>query len=399
MAKKIGLVGFVFALVLTWMTEVEAISAWSRKYGADCSMCHWKQNKLNATGKDFLKRGHRMAGEDARTKEGAWANLSDYVSITQKTRVAYDESASNRPGFYVEALSLYAGGPIDKNFSFFYEQYLHENNKSGADREKLAEAYLMSTSSDDPNYYSFRIGQIAPFLLHTHGTGGRLSISRPYVLESASFAANNPYAPRARQYGVELAANMNDMHSALGIVNGTGHKNINPPGDTNTAKDLYLAIDKNLDANGSSIGFYGYKGTWSLNAADATSMGIATTYLATSEIDFNQIGLIGNYTNSRISLLGGLLMGQNNPSGGTSTSNLGYYVEGDVALVETAALFGRYDNWDGDTSKADNETVQLAAGVSIEPLKSGRVALEAQSTRTGTGASSSKVIAEIQYMY
>ena len=390
---------FVFSAIVMWGAESFAITAWSRKYGADCSMCHWKQNKLNSTGKEFLRRGHRMAGEDVKTKDGAWANLSDYLSITQKTRLLYDGTASNRPGFFVEALSLYAGGPIDKTYSFFYEQYLHENNKSGADREKLAEAYLMGTFGDGNEYSTLRIGQISPFLMHVSGTGGRLPVSRPYVLESASFASNNPYAPRARQYGLEIATNRGDLYGALGLVNGTGHKNINPAGDTNAAKDLYLTLEKAFDDNGSSIGLYGYNGIWSLNAADAASTGIATTYLSTAETSFNQIGIIGNYTTSIISFVGGALVGQNSPSGGSVTNNLGYYLEADLAAAEKLALFGRYDNWDGNTATANNETRQITAGFSIEPMSAGRIAVEAQSTQTGSAASTEKLLAEFQYMY
>ncbi|MBI5700499.1 hypothetical protein HZC34_01475 [Candidatus Saganbacteria bacterium] len=397
--KKIAVLFFVFVFSLVLLSEVNAISAWSRKYGTDCSMCHWKQNKLNSTGKDFLRRGHRLAGEDSKTKDGAWANLSDYVSVTQKIRAQYENTASNRPGFYVEALSLYAGGPLDKTYSFFYEQYLHENNKSGADREKLAEAYLMGTFGDDKDYNTFRIGQVSPSMLHLAGTGGRLPISRPYVLESASFAANNPYAPRARQYGIEFAANRGDMFGALGIVNGTGHKNINPAGDTNGAKDIYLTVEKAFDDNGSSIGLYGYNGVWSLNPTDAAALGIATTYLSTSETNFTQLGLIGNYTNSIVSFVGGALVGQNSPVGGTSISNLGYYVEADLAIAEKAALFGRFDNWDGNTNISNDETRQVAAGLSVEPMKAGRIALEGLVTQTIGSAPTTKIVSEFQYMY
>src|SRR3989338_4591506 len=370
--KKFLVFGFALALVLAWITDAEAITAWSRKYGADCSMCHWKQNKMKARGKEFLKRGHRMAGESGKAKEGGvWNNISDYVSLTEKIRVQ-SEQGSSRPGFYVEALALYSGGPIDDKFSYFFEQYLHENNKSGADREKLAEAYLEYTSSDDADFWIARIGQISPNLMHIYGTGGRLSISRPYVLESASFASNNPYAPRGRQYGVEVGANVWDTFGVLGVVNGTGHKIINPPGDTNAAKDFYATVEKVFDANGSSVGFYGYKGTWQLTPTVATDTGISTTYLSTAETNFYQLGLLGNYTLDRVSVLGGVLAGVNTPTGGTETNNLGYYVQCDLALGEKAAVFGRDDNWDGNTATANNETQQLVAGFSVEPLGSGR---------------------------
>src|SRR3989338_6653425 len=87
--KKFLVFGFALALVLAWITDAEAITAWSRKYGADCSMCHWKQNKLNATGKEFLKRGHRMAGGSGKAKEGGgWKKYRRLCRLRGETRGA-----------------------------------------------------------------------------------------------------------------------------------------------------------------------------------------------------------------------------------------------------------------------------------------------------------------------
>lgn len=397
--KKIAVSVLVLGLCFIWAMEADAITAWARKYGADCSMCHWKQNKLNAQGKEFLRRGHRMQDESSRTKDGAWSNLSDYVSLTQKIRYVKDSESSDKPGFFVEALALYGGGPIDNKFSYFFEQYLHENNKAGADREKLAESYLMFTSGKDNNFITFRVGQIAPYLVHVNGTGGRIPVSRPYVLESASFAGNNPYAVRGRQYGIETALNLGDLYGSVGVVNGTGHKNINPSGDTNADKDVYVTIDKNLDDNGSNVGIYAYKGKWSLTAANAATLGLSATYVADPGIDYNQVGILGNYTNSMLSFTGGALTGNNSPIGGAATNNLGYYAQVEYAPSNILAVYSRYDNWDKNTAASSDEEKQLAVGFSVEPLSSGRFAFENQTTTKGTAAATNKFTAELQYMY
>jgi hypothetical protein len=49
-----------------------------------------------------------------------------------------------------------------------------------------------------------RFGQFAPYLLHLHGVGARLSQDRPFVINSGTIG-DNPYKPFTRQYGLELS--------------------------------------------------------------------------------------------------------------------------------------------------------------------------------------------------
>ena len=53
----------IFALVLLAPHQAEAIPAFARKYGFECTQCHTAWPKLNAFGRDFKMNGYRIEGE------------------------------------------------------------------------------------------------------------------------------------------------------------------------------------------------------------------------------------------------------------------------------------------------------------------------------------------------
>src|SRR3989338_510414 len=128
MMKKIPLMyGMLVALCLTFAaTDVFAIAAWARKYGFDCTVCHWSVNKLNKTGQDFLRQGNMTGNSD----------FSDFG------------------------------------------------------RTKLADAFLQYTYGDEKKFTTARFGQISPQLLYIHGTGGRFGKDRAMALTSTLGSTN-----------------------------------------------------------------------------------------------------------------------------------------------------------------------------------------------------------------
>src|SRR3989344_2826155 len=113
------LVGFVFFL---FAPKAEAINAWAKKYGLECSTCHSVgQSTLNPFGQDFLRRGHRMSDDEV------VADLSKLFSINTKLRVHDSNSVGHNSTFEVHAFSVYTGGVLSKHFSYFTEMYLYEN--------------------------------------------------------------------------------------------------------------------------------------------------------------------------------------------------------------------------------------------------------------------------------
>ena len=210
-------------LVMGFAQYSFGIAAWARKYGADCSMCHWGGFKLNKTGQDFLRYGHQMPGETAAGK-----SLNEYASMTGKVRFNAEQAKAASPSFEEHAFSLYTGGPLDNGFSYFVEMYFHENSgkTSGASdfndygRSKLAEAYIQYTRGGDDMFTTVRFGQILSQLLYIHGTGGRVPYARSAALTSK--VGSNPYTPFQRNYGIEVDQKFKSFQLGAGLVNGTG---------------------------------------------------------------------------------------------------------------------------------------------------------------------------------
>src|SRR3970282_695052 len=122
-------------------------------------------------------------------------------SIAQKSRYNWGETetggvkSAKVNSFEQHALSLYMGGPLQKDFSYFAELYWHENSgkTSGTGdlddyaRSKPADAYLQYLNrQSEESYTSIRFGQFSPYLLHLHGVGARLSQDRPFVIHSGT---------------------------------------------------------------------------------------------------------------------------------------------------------------------------------------------------------------------
>lgn len=389
------------ALAVGWLLapvpEAHAITAWARKYGVSCNTCHTAGYKLTGMGQKFLRAGHKMPG-DVSMKD---AKMTDYLALTGKLRTtatyAKVSEATKQDviktgnGFQAHAFSLYTGGPLDKGFSYFGEIYLSENEAVSADpakladeknslqgnwaRSKLAEFYLQYHKYfGDDAFISARMGRIMSSLVHLHGGGARLEYSRP--LPFTSTQGDNPYRTYNRQYGWALGAGLKDVFLELGLVNGTGKVENAVELDTDHHKDVYATLDYSLDANGSMIGGYFYKGYYPLHWMGKAQGGDR----------FYQYGLLGNYTLKSGpvggALVGSLLWGNDRftPTGSTQEMNhrsLTYYVEAQAHFKDgDIAPYAKWEYFDKDTSLPDNEKFGPAFGVHYKPFDHGRFVLE-----------------------
>jgi len=190
-----------------------------------------------------------MPDEEGIGSEGY--NLANYTSWASKVRFVADKDADPSTKFDVESLSIYSGGPIDKNFSYFFEYYMHERagDAAGAgSRSKLADAYLFYNSDAAADtFYWVRAGQIYPYLIYYYGSGGRLSISRNEA-NNCRPGGGNDYTPRDRAYGVSAGyVYEGKLLGEVGIVNSAGG-NANPNiAETNNFKDVYATLEYVLE--------------------------------------------------------------------------------------------------------------------------------------------------------
>jgi len=398
MAASALIVGLA-ALAFAFARPASAVPAWGRKYGTDCTACHVAGFKLNRMGQNFLRAGHTMPGGEEKQ------DLSDYVSYAQKIRYNWaqtDTEGTVLPGtkvnsFEQHALSVYMGGPLQKDFSFFAELYFHENSgkTSGTGdlddyaRSKLAEAYLQYINrQNDESYTSVRFGQFAPYLLHLHGVGARLSQDRPFVINSGT-VGDNPYKAFTRQYGAEVSQYYRGVNVAAAVMNGTGGKLFNRV-DNDLKKDVYGTLDYSFDDYGSMVGVYGYLGHYPLQADNAAK------YKLDAYDDFNQVGVLGNYTMKQGALVGALFAGKNEfliesvaprDSVVTERKSLGYYAELQVyALHPRVHPYLRFDFWDANTDMDDNEVLGPLLGISWRALDHGRLNAHYQYLKTRKGA-------------
>src|SRR3989338_11375739 len=404
-------------LILILTTDSDAITAWARKYGVDCSVCHISGYKLTRAGQTFLRLGHKMPG--ASDKE---ANLSDYFSITAKIR-GWNETQkvettsvteTTKSSFEAHALSIYSGGPLDSGFSYFTEMYLHENERktpaistelTDSDmgdwaRSKLAEAYLQYGNERDDLYFTARAGRIMPWLIHLHGGGARLEYSRPLPLTET--VGSNPYRPFSRQFGAGVGVGFKEAFFEAGVVNGTGKYENTVEIGTDTYKDIYASLDYSIGDNGSMVGVYYYNGQFPLH--------LLKTKGGENADKFNQTGVMGQFVIKQGALIGAYFSGSDEytPTGGTSNvtyKSQSYYAEIQGYFMDSSlSPYFRWEFFDPDTDRSDSsEKSGPVLGIHWKPFDHGRFVLEA-SNYTTNDSSIKKTInrditLEMQFMF
>jgi len=338
--KRLALIPLCIFLIVAFLpADASAITAWARKYKLDCSACHsGPMYKLTPMGAEFLRRGHRMADDEPTI------NLAELISVNTKLRVHDSNAAGRNSTFEVHAFSLYTGGAIAKRWSYFAEFYMYENTgrttaavNADLGRSKLADAYLMFTSTPEKTTYTtVKLGQISPSqMLIYWNVGPRYTETRPYIVNNSTVAPNT-YRPFVRNFGIEVAQTVSDFHAAIGVVNGTGSSVTNSI-DNNESKDFYGSADYVLDDQGSAFGVYGYKGK-----------GLITpTTGATWENPFHRVGVFGQYVKGPLNLTAAFTRGTEQVNAaGLETDNLGGLFEADYVITEKVAVFGRYDYFD-----------------------------------------------------
>lgn len=395
-----------------------AIPAFSRITKAKCSSCHETPTwQLNENGLSFLKNGHR---EDYKTYDSNKMDLENYMSFVWKGR-AYNndikttpESTSSVPNTQLEqhSFSLYIGGPIAENFSFFTEMYLSENTNNtsktttdyyAADgaRKKLAEAFLQyNIEVGEDKFVAIRAGEILPEIIHTFGVGSRSIEQRAMVFNDKANAAN-PYKIFTRSQGMDVKYNSEMIEAALGIVNGAA--NATNAIDTNNNKDYYLTLQGNIGHTGSAVGLYSYNGKYPVYATQDDP----TTALSYNNV-FTKTGILGRYVAVDWRAVLVYFTGKETINAAEATSeNVGYSALVDYNFSSDFGIAGRYEMLDPNKDTSDNESTMSTFslnGLLFQHEKSGaRWSLDFSDKLTKTSATTDvktkKVIAQLTWAY
>lgn len=394
--RKTGLLA-VFAVVSLFLfalpQNAEAISAWAKKYNVDCSTCHAAgQSTLNPFGQDFLRRGHRMSDDEVVT------DLSKLLSINTKLRLHDSNAVGRNSTFEVHAFSIYTGGMLSSHFSYFTEIYLYENTgktsgpADSAYHSKLADAYLMYTSHPNSSTYTaVRVGQLSSSqMLLFWGVGPRYTETRNYLVNNSAVSPNT-YKPFMRNFGAEVAQTVKNLHVAFAVLNGTGASFTNSI-DNNESKDVYATVDYSLGNQGSAVGAYSYKGRGLVTPATGS----------TWENEFSRVGLFGRWVNGPLAVTSAVTKGTEQLDvKNTKADNLGLLLETDYELTDKVAVFGRYDYFDSNRSKLNDQLSGPMFGANYRLFDTGRMTFEyhKQGKAVTTGSKPWEYRVELGFMF
>jgi hypothetical protein len=350
-----------------------AVPSFARRAGGvSCDMCHWHQNALNATGKEFLRHGVRFADEQANAGDEDF-KLSHYASLLLTPGLSAVEGDGTR--FSAGDAALWVGGPLDGKFSALAEIEFQIDDVE----VEVEEIYAHYVSDPGSNYFSGRIGQFQPLALLAQVSGAaRTTISRPEAI-SGRATNGNGFRPRSRLRGVEFGTVRGPLSAYLGLGNGPQQN------AADNHMDIYATVEHEFGDQGSSIGAWAYWGEAVLGGGERDS--------------FNRYGILGNYTAEKFRVLGGVLVGSNDDALGAELNNQGGFLEVDYALKPGTVLYGRWDKFDRDVSGGgETSTDGPTLGFSWLPTAFTRIAVEGQWLDTN-GTSTNSATAEVQIVF
>ena len=350
-----------------------ALPAFSRRAGGvSCNMCHWHQNALNQTGKDYLRRGLRWPGEEVNVTSTEM-KLSQYTSVIFAPNLTAVEGDGTR--FAAGDSVLWLAGPIDSNFSALGEIEF----KIDDGEVEVEEVYAQYVSGSGERYISARMGQFQPLLLLTNISGPpRITLSRPEAM-SGRATNGNSFRPRSRVRGIEVGSVGGPVDVYVGAGNGTGQN------AADNHMDLYATLEHDIGTQGSSVGAWMYWGEAVLAGGFRDS--------------FNRYGVLGNYTADRVRAVGGFLFGENEDPSGIQLDNSGWFVEVDAAVKDDTVLYLRWDEFSRDLAAGGEiETDGPTLGVSWLPSELTRITVEAQTLDTDS-VSEDSITAEVHVTF
>lgn len=118
---------FVFIFIVLFFEALDpikahAIPAFTRKYNADCSMCHYPNApRLNSFGHEFRRAGFRTPDEF--NKDQDISKVGDFLAARTRVRYEYEniENDPARSEFVLNDTTIFYSGALTKYFSAFNE--------------------------------------------------------------------------------------------------------------------------------------------------------------------------------------------------------------------------------------------------------------------------------------
>ncbi len=343
-------------LFLAWAPDASGVAMWSRRYGVACGYCHaYPSLQLTATGVDFLRRGHRIAGDDF--DKDLTHQLSAHVEWTYQAKEG-EPTEFESPSFHI-----HGGGALSKAFSLYVDATINE------ELEAAHLQYTLEKGSD--SYFTARVGKVSPTLVRNYGNGLIASASTPLILTDATLASN-PFTPARDSFGVDVAGRWKSLFVQAGVVNG---EDVEGQAAVKNHKDIYATGEVALPDGISGVGLYYYRGGYDLGDPD-------TGFLFDR---YDRKGVVANFTRDRFRLAGAHLYGKDEVSNLPDRKLRGCFAQADVQAAGWLVPFARYDHVTAEDESGKDRTEKETLGFAVELYESqmtaGRLVLEASRKR------------------
>ncbi len=364
LVKKI--VVFFSFMVLSWVFQsfvpppAEAMPSFTRKYNADCAMCHYPNvPRLNTLGHKFRRAGYRMPDEF--NKDQDINNVSNFVSLRGRVRYEYEDgdSVSTKSEFELHDATLFYAGPFSQNFSAFTEAEFEPGNKTDGNGDPLAGgetevallSHIQGIMGNADHFSTFRVGQM--HTLYKAGFGG---FDRPTAITDARIFSDNltssglKFKLKTNQRGLELAHVIDNTRLIAQVLNGVDSSGSGIHSDVGTAKDYSLTFEQIIDDMASGLTLHAYWGTWYDNndLSVGQQYGFARYVLTANKVFPHELD--GDFE-----IIGGFARSEDNAPSGAD-------VEGNAFFVELEQFFDkkgftvlvRYDYLDPNDTISDD---------------------------------------------
>lgn len=385
-----------------------SITAFARKEGVACDMCHTTIPRLNEYGYRYRKAGFRDPAEIGNDISGF--NFADVLSARVQARfdVHYTDMGSNQTTttnqLTLHEITLYpASGSFGRHYGSLFEM-----SAANEDFLELENAYLRWTWGDENQWYTVRFGIFHPF--EGYGASDRpYSLSRPFIQTKT---ANNGQGSTFfhlwgfDEAGVEAAWVRDHTTVSLTLFNGIfvtndegnykafpaagGHLQKAAGFRNSDSKDVQVFVNQAIDENGSGVSLYYYYGQMDLPMPGVAPMNFDPT--SSFENDFHRVAGYASFVASpQVELQAGFGWGRDNFVADTlgtidNFNSQGAFGEVDFHPTDITAVGGRFDWFDPSTDVDNNEMWGATAFVNV-PLNDGfQLIFQYQHTQTKRGS-------------
>ena len=251
----------VVALVLAALPlSSEAMPAFARKYGYNCTMCHSSYPRLNDYGDRYRQNGYQLPGREAEDKTilespppFAIRLSGGYTSITRKNI----PGGLDTKGFVMNGVDVLSAGLLSENIGYFVALLPEIKESRGVEGQSgtLESGNVIFYNIGSP-WVNVRVGRFEPAST-AFSVKRKLTIS-PY--EIYSFGAPGCVTFSDTQDGIELSGQGSGIGYALGYLNGSeSNRSGDSPADVYARASLVLGAGEGQTA-GQRLGVVGYIG-------------------------------------------------------------------------------------------------------------------------------------------